>query len=217
MTDSRYQEYLDSITALNNKVIEEDNSSQDLQRRFKAEYDSLTKSFDDKVKNFQSAARSAASDYLHAISQLKARDLEGIGIKLPNRVHPVKEGSLTVQQALAKQKASESALMNAISWYREAIKNINSSNDELRKALEARRKAMQNRPKPQVVEEVHNQEVPKREKTGFKQYLPYLIAFVLIVISAFVGFIFKKFGIGIFVGLIIAIVYLVVASNFRDS
>lgn len=214
MVSSKYQEYLDSITALNNKIIEEDNSSQELQRRFKAEYDALCRRFDDKIKNFQNIARSSAADYLRTVKQLRTRDLEGIGVNLPDRVRPVRVESLTIQNALIAQKSAESALSSAISQYKKAVERANSTDSELRKALEARRKALQAHPehKSQPAPEP-----PKGKKLDFKKYVPYLIAFAIIVFCVFAGASYKETVMGLIAGLVLAVVYLVVKFSFSDS
>lgn len=219
MTDSRYQDYLDRITALNESVTQGDNNSKSMQRRFKAERDQLISGYESKISSLQGNARKLASDYIHAANQLKARDLSSVGVRLPDRVRPsvVERGNLP--DFISAQKNAEASLMSAITMYRKGVENANAEEEALRKALEARRKAHSERQKTEPVELPPTPVLEDRnsDSNQLRKNVSYIVAITTLLLSVIIGVLLNQVLIGTVVGIIVAALSIVIIGKSKSA
>lgn len=213
MTDSRYQDYLDRITALNESVTQGDNNSKSMQRRFKVERDQLVSGYESKISSLQGNARKLASDYIHAANQLKARDLSSVGVRLPDRVRPsVVEGG-NLPDFISAQRNAEVSLMSAIAMYRKGVENANAEEEALRKALEARRKAHSEREKeetkPPISVPVDQNLKPPKSKFNLR----YVAAIGALLLGSIIGALLNQLLIGVALGVIVGVLLVIIVGK----
>lgn len=211
-----YDLYLEAISNLDSKILQGDSDTASQQRQNKAEQERLNADFNGKTDQLQARARKSAEDYTHTKQQLEARNLAELRVRLPDRVRPSQETSLSVAQALALQDKAQQELMQAISAYRAGTKNDAAAANSALAALEARRKALQNQEKQEeppvplpTPPPVVTPERPKEKKSPIGLF----VALGLFAVGLIGGVVSGYIVAGLIAGVVLAAIALIVYSH----